>query len=223
MTTISLDMYQACALAALVYCLGRIMKQKLAFLDRYCIPAPVAGGVVFALVHLALYSAGILELTFDTTLQSVFMTIFFCSVGFTACFRLLKKGDGGQQSIAGQASDLHGSAPFHHGHRTIRSKAVFQTFGDQQGTVIGQQNTLEGVLAAPELDGLFRAHNIESGGEGIAIDARIADDGNRLQAAVGRLCGCGVEDMMIGDAILRKVAFIAARSDNSLVGDRKDA
>ena len=92
MTTISLDMYQACALAALVYCLGRIMKQKLAFLDRYCIPAPVAGGVVFALVHLALYSAGILELTFDTTLQTVFMTIFFCSVGFTACFRLLKKG-----------------------------------------------------------------------------------------------------------------------------------
>ena len=78
MTTISLDMYQACALAALVYCLGRIMKQKLAFLDRYCIPAPVAGGVVFALLHLALYSAGILELTFDTTLQSVFMTIFFC-------------------------------------------------------------------------------------------------------------------------------------------------
>ena len=92
MTTISLDMYQACALAALVFCLGRIMKQKIAFLDKYCIPAPVAGGVVFAVLHLVLYSAGILELTFDTTLQSVFMTIFFCSVGFTACFRLLKKG-----------------------------------------------------------------------------------------------------------------------------------
>ncbi len=92
MTTISLDMYQACALAALVYCLGRLMKQKLAFLDKYCIPAPVAGGVVFALLHLALYQTGILELTFDTTLQNVFMTIFFCSVGFTACFRLLKKG-----------------------------------------------------------------------------------------------------------------------------------
>ena len=40
----------------------------------------------------ALYAARILELSFDTTLQSVFMTIFFCSVGFTACFRLLKKG-----------------------------------------------------------------------------------------------------------------------------------
>ena len=68
------------------------MVKKLAFLNRYCIPAPVAGGVVFALLHLALYAGGILELTFDSTLQSVFMTIFFCTVGFTACFRLLKKG-----------------------------------------------------------------------------------------------------------------------------------
>lgn len=92
MITLQLDMYQAIALAALVYCLGRTMVKKLAFLNRYCIPAPVAGGVVFALLHLALYAGGILELTFDSTLQSVFMTIFFCTVGFTACFRLLKKG-----------------------------------------------------------------------------------------------------------------------------------
>ena len=92
MITLQLDMYQACALGALVYCLGRLMVNKLPFLSKYCIPAPVAGGIVFALAHLALYAAGILELSFDTTLQSVFMTIFFCSVGFTACFRLLKKG-----------------------------------------------------------------------------------------------------------------------------------
>lgn len=92
MMTIQLDMYQAIALGALVYCLGRTMVKKLSFLNKYCIPAPVAGGVVFALVHLALYCGGILELTFDATLQSVFMTIFFCTVGFTACFRLLKKG-----------------------------------------------------------------------------------------------------------------------------------
>lgn len=92
MMVLSLDMYQACALGALVYCLGRLMVKKLPFLSKYCIPAPVAGGIVFAFAHLALYGAGILEFQFDTTLQTVFMTIFFCSVGFTACFRLLKKG-----------------------------------------------------------------------------------------------------------------------------------
>ena len=54
MLTLELDMYQACALGALVYCLGRLLVQKLPFLSKYCIPAPVAGGVVFAFAHLAL-------------------------------------------------------------------------------------------------------------------------------------------------------------------------
>ena len=119
MITLQLDMYQACALGALVYCLGRLMVNKLSFLSKYCIPAPVAGGIVFAFAHLALYAAGILELSFDTTLQSVFMTIFFCSVGFTACFRLLKNmylnpmgsGDGAQKpentgTAAGKKDDV---------------------------------------------------------------------------------------------------------------------
>lgn len=92
MLSIKLDMFQACALGALVYCLGRFMVKKISFLNKYCIPAPVAGGIVFALLHLALYAGGILELSFDTTIQTVLMTVFFCSVGFTACFRLLKKG-----------------------------------------------------------------------------------------------------------------------------------
>lgn len=92
MMTLQLDMYQACALGAVVYALGRLMVKKISFLNRYCIPAPVAGGIVFALLHLGLYSTGILEFTFDTTVQTILMTVFFCSVGFTACFRLLKKG-----------------------------------------------------------------------------------------------------------------------------------
>ena len=38
MITLQLDMYQACALGALVYCLGRLMVNKLSFLSKYCIP-----------------------------------------------------------------------------------------------------------------------------------------------------------------------------------------
>ena len=71
MLTLELDMYQACALGALVYCLGRLLVQKLPFLSKYCIPAPVAGGVVFAFAHLALYATGVLELSFDTTFYAV--------------------------------------------------------------------------------------------------------------------------------------------------------
>ena len=92
MYAIQLDMYQAAAVAALVLLLGRFLVRNLDLLRRYCIPEPVAGGVVFALAHLALRQAGILEISFDSTLQTLFMVVFFCSVGFTACFRLLKKG-----------------------------------------------------------------------------------------------------------------------------------
>lgn len=92
MYAIQLDMYQAAAVAALVLLLGLFLVRNLDLLRRYCIPEPVAGGVVFALAHLVLRQAGILEISFDSTLQTFFMVVFFCSVGFTACFRLLKKG-----------------------------------------------------------------------------------------------------------------------------------
>lgn len=89
---IKLDMFQFAAMGALVYCLGRFLVLRVGFLNKYCIPAPVAGGIVFAVVHLILHAAGILTLTFDTTIQTVLMTVFFCSIGFTAGFKLLKKG-----------------------------------------------------------------------------------------------------------------------------------
>lgn len=92
MLELQLNMFQALAVAALVYCLGSFLVKKIAILGKYCIPAPVVGGLVFAIVHVILRSAGIVSISFDTTLQTFFMTVFFTSVGFTASFRLLKKG-----------------------------------------------------------------------------------------------------------------------------------
>ena len=92
MLIINLDMFQAAAIACGVLLLGRVCVAKFEVLRRFCIPEPVVGGVIFALVHLALRSAGILEISFDSTLQTVFMNMFFCSVGFAAAFKMLKKG-----------------------------------------------------------------------------------------------------------------------------------
>ena len=92
MLMINLDMFQAAAIACGVLLLGRVCVAKFEVLRRFCIPEPVVGGVIFALVHLALRSAGILEISFDSTLQTVFMNMFFCSVGFAAAFKMLKKG-----------------------------------------------------------------------------------------------------------------------------------
>lgn len=87
-----LDMYQATALAAVVLLLGRLLVNKIPILRKYCIPAPVVGGFVYAIVHLIVRSAGILEVDADMTLKNVFMVGFFCSIGYTASLRLLKKG-----------------------------------------------------------------------------------------------------------------------------------
>lgn len=90
--TLELTAYQAVAVASIVLLIGRFLRAKFPFLDNYCIPAPVVGGLVFALVNLAGYVTGIGCITFDGTFQTFFMTVFFCSVGFTACFRLIKTG-----------------------------------------------------------------------------------------------------------------------------------
>lgn len=92
MKVLELDMYQATAVAAIVLLLGRILVDKIAILRKYCIPAPVVGGFIYAIVHLAVRSAGIVEISADMTLKNVFMVAFFCSVGYTASFKMLKKG-----------------------------------------------------------------------------------------------------------------------------------
>ena len=90
-----LNMIQAAALAVVVLFVGQKIKNKLVFLDRYCIPAPVIGGIIFAFITLALKLSNILIFDMDVTLQQVFMTAFFTTIGFTASFKLLKKGGKG--------------------------------------------------------------------------------------------------------------------------------
>lgn len=92
MQQIALNMYQTAAIAMMLFVLGRFLTNRVEFLKKCCIPAPVVGGLIFAIVHLCLYLGGVVEFTFDSNVKDFFMTLFFTSVGYTACFRLLKKG-----------------------------------------------------------------------------------------------------------------------------------
>ena len=89
---VSLDMYQTLALAVVVLFLGSFLKKKIKLLETFCVPAPVVGGLLFAILSCILYSAGIMELTFDETLRTICMVIFFTSVGFQANLKVLKSG-----------------------------------------------------------------------------------------------------------------------------------
>lgn len=89
---IQLDMYQTLAVAVLVLLLGNYLKKKIYFLQKFCIPAPVIGGLIFAIMTCICYVTGIAELSFDDTLREVCMVFFFTSVGFQANLKVLKSG-----------------------------------------------------------------------------------------------------------------------------------
>lgn len=89
---LALNSYQTLAVGILLYYLGKLLKKNIRFLQTYCIPNPVIGGVLFALLNLALFESGVGAIKLDTVQQSFFMNMFFTSVGFSASYVLLKKG-----------------------------------------------------------------------------------------------------------------------------------
>ena len=66
---IELDMYQTMAAAVLVLMLGKVLKRRINMLERFCIPAPVIGGVLFAIFTCVCYVTGVAEFQFDDILK----------------------------------------------------------------------------------------------------------------------------------------------------------
>ena len=92
MTTIELDMIQTAGIGALALIVGMTLTRKVAFLQKFCVPSPVSGGIIFSLITLILYSWFDIEVSFDGTLKDVFMLAFFTSVGFQSNLKVIKKG-----------------------------------------------------------------------------------------------------------------------------------
>ncbi len=194
MNVIELDMYQACGLAVLMLVIGRMLVNKIEFLRRYCIPAPVVGGLLFAILHVILRSAGIVEFNLDTTLQTVFMTAFFCSVGYMAAFGELKKGGIGvvkflvlsvlmcciQDLVGGFGAKLFGlngklgltmgSIPLVGGHGTAGSFGPFlEDMGVANATTVAVAAATYGLIAGCVIGGpiaysKIQKYNLKSSG-----------------------------------------------------------
>ena len=91
-TVVSFDMLQTMGVGALALVVGMLMTRKISWLQKFCIPSPVSGGIVFSIATLLLYIVFHIEVSFDGTLKDVFMLAFFTSVGFQSNFRVLRKG-----------------------------------------------------------------------------------------------------------------------------------
>ena len=92
MTSLALNMVQTAGIGALALMVGMVLTRKVAFLQKFCIPSPVSGGIIFSLLGLALYGWFNIEISFDGTLKDIFMLAFFTSVGFQSDMKVLKQG-----------------------------------------------------------------------------------------------------------------------------------
>ena len=92
MTSIELDMIQTAGIGGLALIVGMVLTRKVAFLQKFCVPSPVSGGIIFSLITLVLYGWFNVAVSFDGTLKDVFMLAFFTSVGFQSDLKVLMQG-----------------------------------------------------------------------------------------------------------------------------------
>ncbi|MGL5122722.1 MAG: sodium/glutamate symporter [Fusobacteriaceae bacterium] len=92
MQLIVLDMAQTLAFAIILLVVGRKIKSKVIFFQRYFIPAPVIGGVIFSILTLIGHNMQLFEFKFDNTLKDLLMVAFFTTIGFSASLKTLKQG-----------------------------------------------------------------------------------------------------------------------------------
>ncbi|MDO5133754.1 MAG: sodium/glutamate symporter [Eubacteriales bacterium] len=187
MFSITLDMYQTLALAVVALMLGSFLKTKIRFLEKFCIPAPVVGGLIFAILNCVLYVNGIIEISFTDTLREVCMVFFFTSVGFQANVKVLKSGGSalivflvlvtvmiiaqngiavglagvlGQKSLLGMCT---GSIPMVGGHGTAGAFGpVLEDFGLTGATTVATAAATYGLIAGSLLGGPIANHLIIS-------------------------------------------------------------
>ena len=93
MKELNFDMFTTLMLAVLAIYFGDFLRKIFPILKKYCLPASVVGGTVFALISLLLFKMGIVQLDFDyKAINQLFYCIFFAASGAAASMALLKKG-----------------------------------------------------------------------------------------------------------------------------------
>ena len=89
---VTLDMFQTAGIGVAALLIGIFFTRTIPFLKRFCIPAPVSGGLLVSLLTLASYGILGVEFSFDGTIKDICMMLFFTSVGFQSNMKALKQG-----------------------------------------------------------------------------------------------------------------------------------
>ncbi|MGB9182344.1 MAG: sodium/glutamate symporter [Pyrinomonadaceae bacterium] len=90
--TLKFDLVMTLALSALFLFAGYFIQQRVGIFARASIPAAAIGGLLFALIALALHARGTLGFALDTSLRAPLQTAFFTTIGLGATLTLLRAG-----------------------------------------------------------------------------------------------------------------------------------
>jgi glutamate:Na+ symporter, ESS family len=82
---------ESLALGALAVLLGIWLRRRLIVLERWSIPAPVAGGLLIALL-LSMLRGRVLSVDVDTSLRDLLSLVCFTIIGLNASFVVLVRG-----------------------------------------------------------------------------------------------------------------------------------
>lgn len=88
---IILDEFATPALGVIILITGGLIKQRVKFLQTFCIPTPVVGGILFTLLVWFGHATVLFSFTFNGKFTDFFMLAFYTSIGFSAYLPLLKK------------------------------------------------------------------------------------------------------------------------------------
>ena len=97
MATISFDLMQTIGLAVIVLLIGGKVKQYIPILQRYFIPAPVVGGIIFSMITFFGKQTDLFEVKLNGGLDNFLMVMFFTCTGFMASMTVIKRS--GRQGL----------------------------------------------------------------------------------------------------------------------------
>ena len=86
-----LNMAETVGFAIILLLLGRWIKRRVNFFEKFFIPAPVIGGTLFSIILLIGHQTETFTFSFNDDIKNLLMIAFFTTVGFSASLKILKK------------------------------------------------------------------------------------------------------------------------------------
>ena len=87
-----LNMAETVGFAIILLLLGRWIKKRVSFFEKFFIPAPVIGGTLFSIILLIGHQTGTFTFSFNDDIKNLLMIACFTTVGFSASLKILAKG-----------------------------------------------------------------------------------------------------------------------------------